>query len=301
MKKFKFITYNVFGNQNKYLQHRLSFIVDAILSNENPDIICLQEATLPIINALKKSLPSYFFWTKLQTLDKKNMDSEDITTVYTEGFLVIISKWKFLKKEMIYKGSYYDDGIMKAILNTNDYCGCNLVVYNVHTSGGTFGKSQNIVEQKTKNRINELKLLNTSLMDHLSDNVIIGGDFNYDANNLKEYPEGQLSPDKMMTVFYDAYRKMYSTSPGATEDEFKNTFRSAMKIKDDKDKRKSRYDRIICSNKIKVKEMEIIGNKPIKQYGELEINGKDANGKKYVTMAYLFPSDHFGLYAELHI
>ena len=76
------------------------------------------------------------------------MSSRDKDNLLTDGYLVIISKWNFLQKKVVYKGSYYDDGILKMILKTKKDMGFNLAVFNVHTSGGTFGKSKEVVKRK---------------------------------------------------------------------------------------------------------------------------------------------------------
>ena len=63
----KVVTYNVYGTKSKgkYLKIRLPYIVKEIIKNGNPDIICLQEATNPIINALKKNYQNTTFGKKL--------------------------------------------------------------------------------------------------------------------------------------------------------------------------------------------------------------------------------------------
>ena len=87
----------------------------------------------------------------------------------------------------------------------------------------------------------------------------------------------------------------------ATEDERINTFRSAMKIKDDKDKRQCRYDKIIgIMDDIKPIKIELIGNSPIVNIGTVEVKGKTETGERTETKTYLFPSDHFGLYCEFN-
>ena len=40
------------------------------------------------------------------------MSPRDKDNLLTDGYLVIISKWDFLQKKVVYKGSYYDDGIL---------------------------------------------------------------------------------------------------------------------------------------------------------------------------------------------
>ena len=56
------VTYNVFGtlDEKKYIKLRQKYILDEIFKNNIPDVICLQEATKPIIDAIMKKLPKYF-------------------------------------------------------------------------------------------------------------------------------------------------------------------------------------------------------------------------------------------------
>ena len=68
------ISYNVFGtlDKKKYIKERKKYIIDEIFKNGTHDIICLQEATLPIIDDIIDKLHIYFIWTKLDTI-KKNI------------------------------------------------------------------------------------------------------------------------------------------------------------------------------------------------------------------------------------
>ena len=148
--KLNVITYNVFGtlDSKKYLNLRKKHIINEIFSNNKPDIICLQEATKPIIDDIMKKLPNYYIWTKLDTI--KEISKKDKDILLNDGYLVIISKWKFIKKNVIYEGSFYDDGILNVIVESNKDLGKDLSVYNVHTSGGTFGKSKEVKLKKQK-------------------------------------------------------------------------------------------------------------------------------------------------------
>ena len=294
--KLNVVTYNVFGtlDEKKYLNLRKKHIINEIFSNNKPDIICLQEATKPIIDEIMKKVPKYYIWTKLETIKKISKKEKEI--VLNDGYLVIISKWKFLKKNVIYDGSFYDDGILNVIVDSKKDLGTNLSVYNVHTSGGTFGKSKEVKLKKQKGRIHELKLLNKALKkDKLSD-ILIMGDFNLDSNDMKHYPELKFSPEYQFKNIHDAWRTKKPKSIGATEDEFINTFRAAMKIKKRVDKRKARYDKILFSGNMKISKIKLIGNKKINK--KVKIKGKNKFGEKKEKIAFLFPSDHFGLFSE---
>ena len=53
------------------------------------------EATKPI-DAIMEKLPKYFLWTKLDTI--KKISDKDKNILLNDGYLVIISKWKFKKE-----------------------------------------------------------------------------------------------------------------------------------------------------------------------------------------------------------
>jgi len=298
------ISYNVFGtlDKKKYIKERKKYIIDEIFKNGIPDIICLQEATQPIIDDIIDKLPNYFIWTKLDTI--KKISEEDKNILVNDGYIVIISRWKFLEKNLIYKGSFYDDGIMNVIIDTKKEFGFNFSIYNVHTSGGTFGKSAEIVKKKQEGRIKELKLLNAAIKKDKMKNILIMGDFNLDSNDIKNYPELKYSPEYQNNNIYDIWKMLKPKMVGATEDEFINLFRAAMKIKKKQDKRKVRYDKILFKgDKIKPNKIKLIGNKKInnKAINKVKIIGKNELGEKSEKLTYLFPSDHFGLFTQIKI
>lgn len=298
------ISYNVFGtlDKKKYIKERKKYIIDEIFKNGIPDIICLQEATQPIIDDIIDKLPNYFIWTKLDTI--KKISEEDKNILVNDGYIVIISRWKFLEKNLIYKGSFYDDGIMNVIIDTKKEFGFNFSIYNVHTSGGTFGKSIEIVKKKQEGRIKELKLLNAAIKRDKMKNILIMGDFNLDSNDIKNYPELKYSPEYQNNNIYDMWKMLKPKMIGATEDEFINLFRAAMKIKKKQDKRKVRYDKILFKgDKIKPNKIKLIGNNKInnKAINKVKIIGKNELGEKSERLTYLFPSDHFGLFTQIKI
>jgi len=297
----KVVTYNVYGTKSKgkYLKIRLPYIVKEIIKNGNPDIICLQEATNPIINALKKKLPKYYVWKKTDSMNKKILSKEDKQLLNQDGFMVIMSKWKFIEKQLVLS-SFLDDGIMKAKINSEKELGINLTIFNYHGSGGTFGKSKAVIEGKRESRIKELQILNREIINHMYDNILIVGDFNADANDKLHYPELNYSPENVIKQTFDVWKKLMKKSIGATENEVINTFRSCMKIKPIHQKRQVRYDRILYKgNNIKPVNISLIGNHKINK--KVLIEGKDINKKKSINKCYLFPSDHFGLFSQFII
>jgi exonuclease III len=287
-----------------FIEDRVDSIIKEIFRRGEPDVICLQEATSIVIDSILSRYRKYKVWTKLDTIDRENIDPTKINEVEKGGYITILSKHEYNEKKVIYKGSYYDDGIMRVEIKINN---TPITIYNVHTSGGTFGKSEEEVKNKQLHRINELSLLNRSLFETMNagkQNIIIMGDFNYDSNDLDHYIEGNISPEYIFNNYKkvqckDIWTLLNKGQIGATEDEILNTFRSAMKIKDEKDKRQCRYDKIIgIMDNIEPIKIELIGNSEIDK--EVDIHGKDEKKKIYVNKTKLFPSDHFGLYCEFY-
>ena len=90
------------------------------------------------------------------------------------------------------------------------------VIYNYHASGGTFGKSIEVIEGRRKQRVEELRALNADIVkeltssclnvssDNLSDGIeankkiLIGGDFNADGNDQVNFPETIGFPENVL-------------------------------------------------------------------------------------------------------
>ena len=317
--RLSIVTYNVYGKElpRGHIETRCPHIVAEIFKNGEPDVICLQEVTKYILDAIEQSHPQYFIWTKLQTplvQALNEFDSDDaveIDDLKYNGYMAILSKHPFEKPTLVSEGIKHNKGIMRVKNYPNGPDGPDgpdgphgpsILVYNVHLNGGTFGKSEAVVEQKRCTRIEELKILAKSIREELGNqhgakNIIVAGDFNYDSNDPEHYPEGVESPEHKVAGFVDLWTVMKPGEIGATEDENINTFRAAMKIKPDSEKRVSRYDKIVCMlTDYAPNQIEIIGNTPIP--GEVVIAGKDVEGTRHITTTTLFPSDHFGLYVN---
>ena len=48
-----------------------------------------------------------------QKTSGKHTYFDDKHILLNDGYIVILSKWNFIRKSIIYQGSYYDDGILK--------------------------------------------------------------------------------------------------------------------------------------------------------------------------------------------
>jgi endonuclease/exonuclease/phosphatase family metal-dependent hydrolase len=285
-KGLKFLSYNVFSGQSEHEAALRSNSTIKLIKEMDPDIICLQEATYDFVYKLKKGL--YKVYSKLDVLkDEKERDK-----IIKTGYIAILFKKKFSvkNKELIYKGGWFDDGILKVTLNTHDLFGFDLSIYNVHLSGGTFNKPVNEILEKRIRRLLELNLLNNDL--EKEDHFIVAGDFNSDANSHELFPDEPYSLDKGDDIFpekffypsrkvkdvYDVWMELNNIDPGYTEDYKKNTFRKFLKPKQ---LRLARFDQVYYKkNGLQADSIKLVGTKPI---GKID-NDHD-----------LFPSDHFGL------
>lgn len=294
MSGVKLVSYNVYGtlDNNKYIDKRLTYIVDEIFKNGIPDIICLQEATHLVIDAVHKKIPNYYKFSKIEAMILSQTSEEYLNTMLIDGYLIIFSKWNFVSKELLSIGSHPSDGIIRVVLNTQKELGFFLTLFNVHLPGGSFARPEHELIAKEKGRIEHLTQLN--VMTSNTKEAIIAGDFNYDSNN-KNAIEYNMSIEYIQRCTVDVWTLLKGfLTTGATEDEIVNTFRSAIKIKPKNDKKVARYDKIIYKGmNLSPVSIDIIGNQPIPQV--VPIDGKDSLGDKYITHAHLFPSDHFGL------
>lgn len=289
----RFATFNVFGDTDpsKYLDRRSEAIVAALFERGAPDIICLQEATEPVIVAIRRALDKHgdaiWVWDKLETLSAP----EDREVAAQSGRLALVSRWPIVDPGMVRLGGYVDDGVMSALVETPWGA---VRVYNVHCAGGTFGRPPSVVEGKARRRLEELTALSASMRERRDAKALVGGDFNFDANDPKR-PELTRSPERAVAKVIDVWSQLRPDEVGATEDEHVNTFRAAMKLKPPEQRRRCRYDRILSVG-LRPQSIGIIGAKAIQK--TVLIRGKTAANEPGNTETHLFPSDHFGLVAE---
>jgi len=290
----RLLTYNVFsGLDEKYSKERRSETVKLILEL-NLDIICLQEATTDFINELNSD-KRYHIYSKQESL---NVDEKEI--VESSGYLAILSKFEIKEKILLYKGGYYDDGILKVILNTQDFLGFDLCIYNVHLSGGTYDKPVDVILTKRIRRMLELDILNQDLRNSEDKcQCIIMGDFNSDANSIESFPnnpykfdekelhvfpEVRFYPSRQVENIKDMWSNLRPNDPGFTEDTEKNSFRKYLKKNQ---KRQARYDQVYYKKCIEI------------QPKTISLVGTESIGKQDDVI--LFPSDHFGVFCEFTI
>ena len=83
------LTYNVFGG-GEYSDLRLPHLV-AVVAAADPDVLCLQEATLEVIAALQTAANLPYAVTKLELLERcEPLAPDDRNAVCAAGFLSLI-------------------------------------------------------------------------------------------------------------------------------------------------------------------------------------------------------------------
>lgn len=286
------ITYNVFSGVNEVgSEERREHAMNVILKHK-PNIICLQEATSTFIDELVNKLNGKYNVVKKVNILKgeKAIDSAE-----ESGYIAILTNYDIKDEHWVYTGGYHDDGIVRVDVMIK---GGLSSIYNVHLSGGTYGKPDNVILEKRIRRMLELDMLNEDLKKNKNENIIIAGDFNSDANTIETFPaepyslkpetlnifpETRFYPNHQFNDIVDVWGELKKDDPGYTEDNDTNLFRQGLKPGQ---KRTTRYDQIY----IKSKDLEM---KKIKMIGTEQCGNLKKDDKEYV----LFPSDHYGLYS----
>ncbi len=225
--------------------------------------------------------------------------------------LVDVNRFEVLSQNLGHVGHWFDDGNIRVRVRSKSNLSqvkgpggalTAMVVdlYNVHFSGGSFGKPPEVVQRKRKERLEEFDTLNQAINEGDSggssgsegrpDLVLVCGDFNCcpEPWNRELFPEIEQSPEVVFAsagTWEDVGRGL-----GVTESTSRNLFRSWLKPGQE---REARFDRILVrtsptgAGALTVAQVEMLGTK---QVGTAEDSQK--------AEVPLFCSDHFGLYAR---
>jgi len=271
-------TYNVFGG-GPFAEERLPLLQAAFKSPLPHDIVLLQEATPTIRKAIQHLSGLNYSWTKSDTLP------EGRKFAVHAGELCCLSRYPILESRLIRNGSWHDDGIVRHVIDTTTLSGSTLVVYNVHLSGGSYGKKEQDILKKKQLRVEELLDLKASLSQ--DNQAIVAGDFNFDSDQANNCPEKALLPVNCFNNCQDLWLSLKKSETGYTESTSQNPLRRYLKPNQ---KREARFDKIMIlnSNQIKAEDIRRMGTDP----------GNQATVDSENTFC-LMASDHFGLSATL--
>lgn len=306
---FSIITLNVMGiyrsnfNVLKLMELRVNILKKYILKNK-PDIMCFQEMSTFFFRLLydKEIKKIYPYYSEKKFTDiilaNRNKDIETFT----------ISKYKPNKV------------IMQSLQGNLGYTNSlqilefeNLIVFNIYLQAGS--KASPGQKYKWKNysrcRKQQLKFIREQIKNYKDIPIILLGDFNFDLNDIDEWPE-KKDLDKI--ELYDSWiecNKNKDIKEGLTE----NTEINHMRYNSKFEKKLFRYDAILYKNLKSIKS-KVICNIPekldenfnvrYKEYNKIYENvilPKDKLSDKRIIKTIendeniydLFISDHFGV------
>lgn len=268
--------------------------------------------------------------------ERVTISVEQMNDIKHNGFPAILSKFPFKEKKLLRiapdltNPTLLGARILKCVVDISSLKSHQqssveletlLTVYNYHACGGTHGKSQEVVLKKQRERIEELDVLTndieTDIYNWKSKNTnkssideykgLIFGDFNSDGNDpvsypeVNEYPENKLNHQQNVRCI-DLWSYLRPGELGATESCTMNKFRAYLKPTQN---REAKFDKIVlCTTESEFggettekKESKVVPQE-IRLLGTTQVGSLlDKNGSK----VELFPSDHFGLVAQLEI
>lgn len=237
-------------------------------------------------SALEKGCNLKVHVTTKQQLEN---DQQRKAAMEEHGCMAVLSSGEQHSPELLHPGGFVDDGILRVEVK-----GVGLV-YNVHLSGGSFGKPADVVEKKRQARVAELKVLNEDLRASLQSElgIFICGDFNCDSNDKGSQEIAQEIaqdiahlPEQQCSDLADAWEKgpQEPEGLGCTESR-DNAWRRCLKPGQD---RHARFDKIVYrQGHCQPFSVKLIGNE--------QFDHEDAPGVP------LFPSDHFGIALECQL
>lgn len=290
-------TYNIWGIEKfKYscLEKRLDHIIDIIL-NEDVDIWCLQEVTKTVFDTFENNnniKKKYAFSSIKSTINWSNQ--EIVTLILTK---IIPKKNKAYNYVLYGEQNYY-----ATIIILDDLC-----IVNAHLQAGSIhspGVKKELAGKYSLCRIKMLELIFQEINKQNTKRLIFTGDMNFDMDgNPKEWIELDVFRSYELK---DVWRILKPNQSGFTEDTKNNKTRWNIKQKD----KSVRYDIITYKgNDIRPKDIKLIGTKKV-----FEVDGnflKEYYDKLNLTDELIirnnkgnldwWPSDHFGLVAELYL
>ena len=300
---FKLMTMNIWGLSKKNLvkysmmERRMNKISE-IISNEMPDIVCLQEMSNASFGFLNPQVDTKYnrsediFLSDLEILQQRNRS--------LDCFAYLKYKPKSVKIFSVGGNLGYDNSVL--VIEYDD-----TVIFNIYVqSGSKFspGQEENAIHY-SRCRREQYEMIGRQINEIYSDKkIIICGDFNTHLDGSEsDWPEtNQL---KLMNL-NDVYRSLHS-DPGLTEDTSTNLMRWNTKFME----KKYRYDGILVK-KLNFSSCRVIGKEPF-DLTELEtgyvldfLNGHRLDPSRLIykensnpRILEWWPSDHYGLVSEL--
>jgi len=298
------LTFNVFsGRDTEFVGERVPHIIKEVVSR-SPDLLCLQECTdsfaqATIEAAANSSVKYKVAWHELHPEWKCG-----------SAILIKENKFQVLERELVKDAESpfalyashvempqsYTSQVMRLRMAIDELPGTRFDVYNLHLTGGSYGKPNAVLKQRREMRQGQLAALSKSCSVESSvkesgaaaDVVLIAGDFNCcpEERNRGAFPEVEQSPE---IVDPSAHWIDVGRDLGPTESSTRNKFRSWMKPDQ---QREARFDRILAKTSaggkcgLECTDVELVGTE---QVGQVRLEEEAVP---------LFCSDHFGVFAK---
>lgn len=291
-------TYNVWGIEKfkySFLDKRLPHIINILLKND-VEIWCLQEVTKTVLETFEKDTnitQKYAFSCGVKDTDWNKQSI--ITLILTK---ILPNKGEIFKYILVGEQSYH-----ATMIQINQ-----LTIVTAHLQAGSSssaGVKKGMAHKYSNCRSIQIKQLFKEIKKQsISDKLIFLGDMNIHMDGcIEKWPE--------LVEFHkhnlkDTWRVIKPHQTGFTEDTKRNSMRWNIKQKE----KRARYDIITYrGDDITVGDANIIGSKKIFDIEVSELNPyfdklglteemlvKNSKGK-----LDWFPSDHFGLIADLYL
>eukprot|EP01006_Ploeotia_vitrea_P002062 TRINITY_DN106334_c0_g1_i1.p1 TRINITY_DN106334_c0_g1~~TRINITY_DN106334_c0_g1_i1.p1 ORF type:complete len:333 (+),score=33.08 TRINITY_DN106334_c0_g1_i1:38-1036(+) len=292
----KVVTFNVYGvdadEKFSFRSERLPHIIRT-LQQLNADVMCIQECSQAVVDALYHQFKDSYFFAELTDLKQKWVKDRNITC---EAY--IISR---IKPTQI---TFNALGPMKAYCPSSTVCEFkDFVVLNNHLRAGDASRA----------RIEQIGYVSELIEMYQAQGkcVILAGDFNFHLDGeVEQWPETDaVKQMKQKYNMRDVWETCCPSEVGATESTSQNLMRWNLKQKN----KEYRYDAIFCSTEYEPESVALVGVSPIfllsaeqeALFMEEHVNKKglcidklrcDDDGK-----LQWWPSDHFGLVCKLKI
>jgi len=297
LKEFTIATWNLWGSAHfdkiSFIDKRLKYIIN-LLKKENLTIICLQEISKKIINKLcntKFIKDNYYISSIDQPWISDKIDLPDSSYKDNEPncWSIILSKIPVNKSNyIVLKSDKIEFSTVVAEFN-------NLTIVNLHLQSGGLasGLDKKVGLKYHHCRQDQMKEIKEFISkNYNSKNIIYTGDFNFDLNKNKLFPERSKIINKLKDSWIETGN---DGKDGTTENTYINTMRYNIKGLH----KNYRYDGILYNSKIlKPIESRLFGTQSIfdisKKLFKIIFN-KDPliiNDKNRIDW-YL--SDHFGI------
>lgn len=228
-KNFTIATWNIWGSEHfkkmSMINKRIKFIIKTLIE-EDIDIVCMQEVSKYVIDKLcaNKTIQQRYCMSSIKQpwrSIKVDVHGSEYEDVEPNCWSFILSKYPVNKSSHIVLSSEMID--FSCIVATIQ----NMTIVNLHLQSGGMGSGMDakLGHKYHKCRIDQMAHIKKYIADNYDkNNVIYLGDFNFDLNENKLFPESTI----IRKGLKDAW-KINNKDIGTTENTYVNTMRYNIK------------------------------------------------------------------------